>query len=176
MKPGYILSPCLPLRLSKWSFFLFPPHILGLQLVYPLQFLKTYGLLEAQTTTNLYNHFPYFISSSTLAPNSFMGWVSIYFTVFHCAMTPIILGSFHAETDNPSDPVDSQKSESYVFNSLWPHSILTTYSQGHFCCCCSIAKPSLTLCNPMDCSTPGSPVLHYLLEFSEFNSNSCPLS
>ena len=27
------------------------------------------------------------------------------------------------------------------------------------------SKSCLTLCNPMDCSTPGSPVLHYLLEF-----------
>ena len=91
-------------------------------------------------------------------------------------MTPVILGSFHVETDNPPDPVDSQKSESYIFNNIWPHSILTTYSQGHFCCCCSAAKLCLTLCNPMDCSTLGSPVLHYLLEFSEFSSNSCPLS
>ena len=38
--------------------------------------------------------------------------------------------------------------------------------QGHplpvCCCCCSVAKSCLTLCNPMDCSTPGFPVLHYL--------------
>ena len=31
--------------------------------------------------------------------------------------------------------------------------------------CCSIAKSCLTLCDPMDCSTPGFPVLHYLLGF-----------
>ena len=31
-------------------------------------------------------------------------------------------------------------------------------------CCCSIAKLCLTLCNPMDCSTPDFPVLHCLLE------------
>ena len=29
----------------------------------------------------------------------------------------------------------------------------------------SVAQPCLTLCNPMDCSIPGSPVLHYLQEF-----------
>ena len=29
----------------------------------------------------------------------------------------------------------------------------------------SVAKSCLTLCNPMDCSTPAFPVLHYLLEF-----------
>ena len=31
--------------------------------------------------------------------------------------------------------------------------------------CCSVTKSCLTLCNPMDCSTPGFPVLHCLLEF-----------
>ena len=39
-------------------------------------------------------------------------------------------------------------------------------------CCCSVAKPCPTLCNPMDCSTLGSPVLHNLLEFSD----SCSLN
>ena len=31
-------------------------------------------------------------------------------------------------------------------------------------CCCSVTKLCPTLCNPGDCSTPGSPVLHRLLE------------
>ena len=30
--------------------------------------------------------------------------------------------------------------------------------------CCSVAKLCPTLCDPMDCSTPGSSVLHYLPE------------
>ena len=34
-------------------------------------------------------------------------------------------------------------------------------------CGCSITQLSLTLCNPMDCSTPGFPVLHCLLEFTQ---------
>ena len=35
-----------------------------------------------------------------------------------------------------------------------------------FCChCCSVAKSYLTLCNPVDWSTPGFPVLHCLPEF-----------
>ena len=33
-------------------------------------------------------------------------------------------------------------------------------------CCCSFAKWCPTLCNPMDCSTPGLPVPHYLPEFA----------
>ena len=37
---------------------------------------------------------------------------------------------------------------------------------------CSVAKLCLTLCNPMDCSTPGFPVLHYLLEFAQAHVHS----
>ena len=33
------------------------------------------------------------------------------------------------------------------------------------CCCCLVAQSCLTLCDPMDCSTRGFFVLHYLLEF-----------
>ena len=40
------------------------------------------------------------------------------------------------------------------------------------CCCCSVTQSYLTLCDPMDCSMPGFPVLHYLWVCS----NSCPLS
>ena len=38
---------------------------------------------------------------------------------------------------------------------------------GETDCCGSFAKLCLTLCDPMDCSTPGFPVLHYLLEFAQ---------
>ena len=33
--------------------------------------------------------------------------------------------------------------------------------------CCSVAQSCLTLCDPMDWSTPGFPVLPYLLEFTQ---------
>ena len=36
-------------------------------------------------------------------------------------------------------------------------------------CCCSLAKSRPTLFDPMDCSMPGSPVLHYLLEFVQIH-------
>ena len=35
------------------------------------------------------------------------------------------------------------------------------------CCCCSVAELCLTLSDPMDCSMPGFPVLHYLPEFAQ---------
>ena len=40
----------------------------------------------------------------------------------------------------------------------------------HASCCCSIAKLCLTLCDSMDCSTPGFPVLHYLWSFLKLMS------
>ena len=45
---------------------------------------------------------------------------------------------------------------------LWSDSI---YFQ--ICCCCSVAQWCLALCNPMDCSMPGFPVLHHLLELAQ---------
>ena len=34
-------------------------------------------------------------------------------------------------------------------------------------CCCSVPRSYLTLCNPMDCSTLGFPVLHHLLDLAQ---------
>ena len=36
-------------------------------------------------------------------------------------------------------------------------------------CCFSVVQSCLTLCNLMNCSTPGFPVLHYLLEFAQIH-------
>ena len=43
-------------------------------------------------------------------------------------------------------------------------SLLISYT-----CCFSVAKSCLTLCIPMDSSTPGSLVLHYLPEFAQIH-------
>ena len=34
---------------------------------------------------------------------------------------------------------------------------------------CSVTQSCPTLCDPMDCSTPGFPVLHYLLELAQIH-------
>ena len=52
-----------------------------------------------------------------------------------------------------------------------PHNCITQCLEINLLCC-SVAKLCLTLCNPMDCSMPRLPVLHYL----RVCSNSCPLS
>ena len=38
------------------------------------------------------------------------------------------------------------------------------------CCHCSVTQSCLTLCNPMNSSMPGFPVLHYLLELLKLMS------
>ena len=37
----------------------------------------------------------------------------------------------------------------------------------HIYCCCSVAQSCPTLCDHMDCSTPGFPVLHHLPELTQ---------
>ena len=38
------------------------------------------------------------------------------------------------------------------------------------CCCCSVPESCSTLCSPLECSTPGFPVLHYCFEFAQLMS------
>ena len=52
-----------------------------------------------------------------------------------------------------------------------PFITFVVWGQSHTinkgCCgCCSVSKSCPTLCDPKDCSTPGFPVLHHLLEFA----------
>ena len=46
---------------------------------------------------------------------------------------------------------------------------------GHPCLflssCCLVTQSCLTLCDSMDCSTPGFPVLHHLLEFAQTHAH-----
>ena len=53
----------------------------------------------------------------------------------------------------PSPDADVQCFENHCY-------IVSCYSSG----CCSIAQSCLILCNPMNCSMPGFPVLHHLPE------------
>ena len=45
--------------------------------------------------------------------------------------------------------------------------LVTQWQQWTSCCCCSVVKLCPTLSNPMDCSTPGFPVLHHLHQFAQ---------
>ena len=63
-----------------------------------------------------------------------------------------------------------------VFNISMSHSenIFKNYSFSHpmfrfYCCCCfcSVTQSYPSLCDPMDCSTPGFPVFHHLPELAQ---------
>ena len=51
---------------------------------------------------------------------------------------------------------------------LWRLEFIITPS---FCCCCSVTKSCLTLCDPVDYSMPGSLELHFILEFARIHAH-----
>ena len=57
---------------------------------------------------------------------------------------------------------NSQKTGSTAGNVTITVLCKTVFSCLIICCCCSDAKWCPTLCDPMDCSTPGLPVPHHL--------------
>ena len=72
--------------------------------------------------------------------------------------------------DNKQPPSQSDLLHQSVFLA---HTAWLTWAAGNSIVkpsqssCCSVAKSCPILCDPMDCSTPGFPVLHYLLEFAQ---------
>ena len=57
----------------------------------------------------------------------------------------------------------SKRSGCLFWVTLW----ILWYSRNPGSSFCSVAKLCPTLCDPMDCSAPGFPVLHYLPEFAQ---------
>ena len=53
------------------------------------------------------------------------------------------------------------------------HNWATNNSSTFFHCCCSVPQWCLTLCDPIDCSTAGFPVLRHLLEFAPTHVHWC---
>ena len=52
----------------------------------------------------------------------------------------------------------------------WHPVTLGNFFLLHYCCC-SLTKSCVTLCDPMDCSTPGNSVLHCLPEFAQIHAH-----
>ena len=50
----------------------------------------------------------------------------------------------------------------WVASISWLLWIMLQWTRRHICCCRSVAKSCPTLCDPMDCSMPGFPVLQQL--------------
>ena len=60
--------------------------------------------------------------------------------------------------------VEMESLREYIYPILWNISWLVSGI------CCSVPQTCPTLCNPMDCSMPGFPVLHHLLELLKLMS------
>ena len=63
--------------------------------------------------------------------------------------------------------MESSSSSNIMVTILVRNAYIVFMWSFHSCCCCSVAKLYLTHCDPMDCSTPVSAVLHYLLEVAQ---------
>ena len=53
---------------------------------------------------------------------------------------------------------------------VYKHKHTHTHTHTHtyiYCYCCSVTQACPTLCDPMDCSMPGHPVLNHLLDFAQ---------
>ena len=67
---------------------------------------------------------------------------------------------------------------------VFSYFVVLNLPQLQYCCCCSGAQLCLTLCNPVNYSTPGFPVFYQFLEFAQTHVHwvsvtilpSCPLS
>ena len=87
------------------------------------------------------------------------------------------------ENSLPSDPWGIQMwiSSRQLSISVWTSGRLAILEAR---CCCSVTKAEFNSLWPLDCSMPGSPVLHYLLEFAQCHAHrvsdaippSCPLA
>ena len=70
-------------------------------------------------------------------------------------------------------PGECHEVRSLVSYSPWGHKESDTTLQTKCAVwCCSVTQSWLTLCNLMDCSTPGFPVLHHLPEFAQTHVHS----
>ena len=74
---------------------------------------------------------------------------------------PVLPGRFFT-TESPVKPIPSEIS---TFNQ--PKSILFPISKSLIFFCGSVAQSCPTLCYPMNCNTPGFPVLHHLPELAQ---------
>ena len=87
-------------------------------------------------------------------------------------------------TQGPTSPVSPELSGGFFF--LWATSYFLSLDNANLysipidlwwfmswlpLVCWSVAQPCSTLCDPMDCSTPGFHVLHYLPEFAETHAH-----
>ena len=81
--------------------------------------------------------------------------------------------SEHPQNCHPCQAIQLWYQPRNLHSSAWYNNILLSFvhnSSIFVCYCCSVTQSCPTLCNPMDCSMPGFPVLHCLLEIKLLTS------
>ena len=84
----------------------------------------------------------------------------------HVHKLPVIISKINFEILVIEIPGFFLKRFKKIFRSLF-HMRLSCFLK--FICCCSVALSCLTFCNAMDCSRPGFPVPHHLLNFAQIH-------
>ena len=127
--------------------------------------LSAFTLCTAITTRHLQNIFifPHWISTSikhqfpTLLPSNFWHFLSLWIWLFYMFHISGILQHL-----------------TFCHWFISPSRTFSEFIYDEACvlmlclfCCCSVTQSCLTLCNPMDCSTPGFSVRHHLPNFTQ---------
>ena len=64
--------------------------------------------------------------------------------------------------------INEKTRDSWLYSANLQYCEIAAYDKLHFCCyCCWLTQLHLTLCDPLDCSTPDFPIHHHLLEFGQ---------
>ena len=81
-----------------------------------------------------------------------------------------VAGGFFTIWATRETPVVGYKNSQYVWTTFSKVNRGLRYYWILYCChCCSVSQSCQTLCDPMDCSMPGFPVLHCLPELAQIH-------
>ena len=94
-----------------------------------------------------------------------MGPDAMIFVFEYLILSQLFHSPLSRSSRGSSVPLCSLKYWLYFITYLFPTCSLLTRRY----CCCSVVQSCLTLCDPMDCSLPGFPVLHHLPELAQIH-------
>ena len=194
-------APCLPILagaqgrffslFSPWGWVSLAPFW-SRPLCFLLKLLFNGGFSDHLPTSLLLcgDFFPLF---GFIAPGQQKTHCTSHFLMFHYLVLTVLLPGFCQSCSQPlcvcmhtrtpsltqscltlCDPMDCSPLRSSVHEIPqirileW---VATSYPRGSQPFCCSVAKLYPTLCDLLNSSTPGFPVLHYLLEFAQIHAH-----
>ena len=138
---------CCPAILSSDTFFSFCPQFFPISGTFPMSHL--FALDDQNTGAS---------ASASVLPVNIQGWSPLRFTGLISFLSKALSVGFSSSTIPGIN--------SLAFCLLYgPALTKTDHWQGHQFS--SVAQLCPTLCDPMNCSTPGFPVLHHLPEFAQ---------